>query len=147
MPHARPGKIGELQKYIVSHGLKWTQQRSVIVNHFFSPPHRHYRLEEILEKCRKEDPTISYATVYRTLIMLVEAGMAFQRHFGKGQSLFEPAGSHHHDHLICTGCGAIVEFENQTIEKLQEMVVKKHGFKLSHHKMELYGLCAKCQKK
>lgn len=139
-------KYSQLQHYIAANHLKWTRQRDIISKIFFSGPHRHYRLEEILEKCRETDSTISYATVYRTLMMLVEAGLAFQRQFGKGQSLFESISDHHHDHLICTQCGDIVEFENQTIEKLQEMVVKKHGFKLVHHKMELYGVCNRCRK-
>lgn len=136
----------KLQGYLREHGFKSTRQRDIILKIFFSGAHKHFRIEEILKKCREKDVNISYATVYRTLTMLVEGGFAFQRHFGKGQSLFEPVSDHHHDHLICTGCGTIVEFENQTIEKLQEGVVKKHGFKLSYHKMELYGLCSKCQK-
>ncbi len=136
----------QIKELMASKGLKWTHQREIIFKNFFATPHHHYRLEELLKKCRKNDDTISYATVYRTMMMLSEAGLAQQRQFGKGQSLFEVVSDHHHDHLICTKCGTIVEFENQTIEKLQEGVVKKHGFKLTHHKMELYGLCSKCQK-
>ncbi|HBF13263.1 MAG TPA: transcriptional repressor [Deltaproteobacteria bacterium] len=137
--------IETLNQYLSTKGLKKTHQRDVICNIFFAPPHRHYRIEDILEKSRKEDSTISYATVYRTLMLLVEAGLATQRHFGKGQSLFESVASHHHDHLICTQCGVIIEFENDAIEKLQESVAKKHNFKLTNHKMELYGLCHKCK--
>ncbi len=139
-------QLAAIHQYIAANGLKWTDQREVIVNEFFTSPHRHYRLEELLEICRGTDNTISYATVYRTLMLLIEAGLAHQRHFGKGQSLFEPVSDHHHDHLICTRCGVIVEFENKTIEKLQDMVVKKHGFTLTNHKMELYGICSKCKK-
>lgn len=135
-----------LQKYLVAKGFKKTHQRDIITRIFFGKAHKHYRIEEVLEKARKQDQSISYATVYRTLMMLVDAGFAFQRQFGKGQSLFEQVSSHHHDHLICTACGKIVEFENDTIEKLQETVAKKHGFKLTTHKMELYGVCPKCQK-
>lgn len=137
-------KFRLLKEHVAHHGLKWTRQRGIIADIFFKPPNRHFRLEELLKKCRGEDSSLSYATVYRTLMMLVEAGFAHQRHFGKGPSLFEPVSRHHHDHLICTSCGEIIEFENQTIEKLQEMIVKKHGFKLTHHKMELYGLCSQC---
>lgn len=133
-------------KYVAEKGLKKTHQRDTIVRVLFSPPHKHYRIEEILEKSRKKDPSVSYATVYRTLMMLLDAGVVSQRHFGKGQSLFEVISDHHHDHMICNGCGEIVEFENDTIEKLQETVAKKAGFKLSTHKMELYGLCPRCQK-
>lgn len=135
-----------LQAYLAEKGLKKTHQRDVITGIFFAPPHRHFRIEELLESSRKKDSSISYATVYRTLMMLVEAGLALQRHFGKGQSLFEQVLEHHHDHLICTECGEIIEFENDDIEKLQDAEAKKHGFRLVHHKMELYGLCPECQK-
>lgn len=147
--HNVPSKaphLEALKKYLSDKGLKKTHQRDVITKLFFSPPHRHYRIEEILEKTRAEDASISYATVYRTLMMFVDAGVASQRHFGKGQSLFEALSGDHHDHLICTKCSTIREFENDTIEKLQESVAKKWGFHLTSHKMELYGLCPKCKK-
>ena len=140
-------KLDPIYKALAEKGLKKTHQRDIVFKVFFSTPHKHYKIEELLEKSRAEDPTISYATVYRTLMMLVDAGFAFQRHFGKGQSLFEQVSKHHHDHLICTSCGAIEEFENRTIEKLQESVAKKYSFRLTSHKMELYGLCVRCQKK
>ena len=135
-----------LQKYFADRGLKKTHQREVITKIFFAPPHRHYRIEEILKKSREADTSISYATVYRTLMMFVEAGVASQRHFGKGQSLFEAISGVHHDHIICTQCGEICEFENDSIERLQESVAKKLGYKLTSHKMELYGLCPRCRK-
>lgn len=141
-----PEYVETLNHYLVSKGLKKTHQRDVITKIFFSTPHRHYRIEQLLEEARREDTSVSYATVYRTLMMLVDAGLASQRQFGKGQSLFEQTSSHHHDHLICTECGAIEEFENDTIEKIQEQVAKRHGFKLTNHKMELYGLCPNCRK-
>lgn len=134
-----------LHEYFSQKGLKKTHQRDIITKIFFSTPHRHFKIEQLLEEARAQDGSISYATVYRTLMMLVEGGFASQRQFGKGQSLFEQASDHHHDHLICTVCGDIVEFENEAIEKLQESVSKKNGFKLTHHKMELYGICKKCQ--
>lgn len=137
--------IEKLNHYLQDKGLKRTQQRDIIAQTLFAKPHKHYRIEEILEESRKNDSSISYATVYRTLMMLVDAGLAHQRHFGKGQSQFEVVTDHHHDHLICTKCKKIVEFENDTIEKLQESVAKNHGFKLVHHKMELYGICRECQ--
>jgi Fur family ferric uptake transcriptional regulator len=104
-------------------------------------------IEKVWEEARKINPQIGYATVYRTLILLVEARLAQQRHFSSGQSLFELAGDEHHDHLICTECGKIFEFENDTIESLQERIAKKFAFRLTSHKMELYGICAACQKK
>lgn len=137
-------KIEDLSRFLSTKGFKKTHQRDIITRIFFAKPHSHYRIEEMLELARLQDASISYATVYRTLMMLVDVGLALQRQFGKGQSLFEQVSQDHHDHLICTQCGKIVEFENDTIEKLQETVAKKNGFKLTHHKMELYGLCSDC---
>jgi Fur family ferric uptake transcriptional regulator len=94
---------------------------------------------------RKRSPKVGYATVYRTLKLLTEAGIAAARQFGDGQTRFEVMGDHgHHDHLICVQCGLILEFENDAIERLQdEMAENLGGFKLVRHKLELYGLCPK----
>jgi hypothetical protein len=73
-------------------------------------------------------------------------GLASPRHFEDGQTRYEAAiGRHHHDHLICTSCHAIIEFENERIEELQDMVARQHGFLVTRHKLELYGLCKACQ--
>ena len=88
------------------------------------------------------DPKVGYATVYRTLRLLAECKMANARHFGDGVTRYELADDeHHHDHLICVDCGAIVEFEDDAIELLQERVAERHGFTLQSHKHELYGHC------
>jgi len=134
----------KLNSYLAKHHLKSTKQRDVIVKTFFDCEGDHITIEELLELVRKENASIGYATVYRTLMLLVEAGVAHQRHFHDGQSRFEINSAHHHDHLICTECNKIVEFENGTIEEIQDSIAKDHGFKLTGHKMELYGLCEKC---
>ncbi len=85
------------------------------------------------------------ATVYRTLNILCQCGLAQQRHFGDARTLYDNVSNKsHHDHLICTDCGKIVEFENPAIERLQELVAKKNRFSIYSHKLELYGLCARC---
>ena len=90
--------------------------------------------------------TIGAATVYRTMKILTDAGLASARHFEGGQTRYEAAlDRHHHDHLICTGCSRIIEFENEQIEELQDRVADEHGFRVTHHKLELYGLCRDCQ--
>jgi Fur family ferric uptake transcriptional regulator len=134
-----------LARFLAERGLKATRQRNAIVETFLAVE-GHISVEELLAKVREEDPRISQATVYRTMRLLTEAGLAHSRQFGEGQSRFEPAaGREHHDHLICTACGAIVEFENERIERLQHEEARRHGFSISHHKMELYGLCRACQ--
>jgi Fur family ferric uptake transcriptional regulator len=136
-----------LNEYLSRHNLKSTHQRDTIIDVFFNLKNKHVKIEELLEFVRKVDSKIGYATVYRTLLLLVQAGLAEQSHFNDGQSRFEAVSEHHHDHLICTECGKISEFENETIEELQEAIAKKMKFKLTGHKMELYGVCAECQKK
>ena len=101
-------------------------------------------IDDLLAKVRKRSPKVGYATVYRTMKLLTDSGIAAARQFGDGQTRYEVMGDGHghHDHLICTNCGLILEFENDTIEQLQdEMADRLGGFKLVRHKLELYGLC------
>lgn len=135
-----------LSQYMNQHGLKHTRQRSLIIDAFFATG-GHLSVEDVLSKVREQDSKVSMATVYRTMKLLSECGLAHARNFGDGQTRYEAAiGRHHHDHLICTGCGTIIEFENNRIEALQEMVARRHGFRVTSHKMELYGLCRSCQR-
>ncbi|MDX2008978.1 MAG: transcriptional repressor [Myxococcaceae bacterium] len=127
-------------------GLKSTRQRNLILDTFFQLD-GHFSVEQLWGKVRELDPRVSVATVYRTMKLLAESGLAHAQNFGDGQTRYEPAiGREHHDHLICTRCGTIVEFENDRIEAMQEAVARKHGFRVTSHKMELYGLCRACQK-
>jgi Fur family ferric uptake transcriptional regulator len=135
-----------LQRYLQQRGLKSTRQRWLIVDAFFEMD-GHHSVEEVWAKVRVADPRVSVATVYRTMKLLTESGLVQGRNFGDGQTRYEPAvGRQHHDHLICTRCGTIIEFENDRIEVLQEAVARRHGFVVQSHKMELYGLCKSCQK-
>jgi Fur family transcriptional regulator, ferric uptake regulator len=135
-----------LQRYMAQHGLKSTRQRSLIIDTFFSVG-GHLSVEELWNRVRQQDAKVSVATVYRTMKLLNECGLAHARNFGDGQTRYEAAaGRHHHDHLICTHCGTIVEFEDDRIEEMQDAVARKHGFTVTSHKMELYGLCRNCQR-
>jgi len=128
-------------------GLRSTDQRRVIVETFFRAPN-HVSIEELLARVRAEEPRVGYATVYRTLKLMAESGIAYEREFGDGLTRYELADSHaHHDHLICDQCGGITEFEEPEIERLQEKVAVAHGFALRTHKHELYGTCPECQAK
>ncbi len=129
--------------YLREHGLRTTAQRQVVTDMFFRAT-EHLSIEELLAESRQEDPKIGYATVYRTLKLLSEAGLARQFHFGDGLTRYEPTlGDEHHDHIICADCGVILEFENERIEQLQRKVAKEEGFVLQHHKLELYGSCVR----
>ena len=107
-----------------------------------------WSIEELLAKVRERDPRVGYATVYRTLKLLAECGVANERRFGDGLTRYELADdATHHDHLICLDCGDIVEFEEPRVEELQDKVARRHGFVLRSHKHELYGICPRCQTK
>lgn len=144
--HDKHDKEEVLERYMAARGLKSTRQRSLIIDTFFGNS-GHHSVEELWSQVRKQDAKVSVATVYRTMKLLSDCGLAHARNFGDGQTRYEAAiGRHHHDHLICTSCGQIVEFENDRIEALQDAVARRHGFKVISHKMELYGLCQACAK-
>jgi Fur family ferric uptake transcriptional regulator len=135
-----------LKAQLAQRGLKSTRQRSLIVDTFLAVK-GHLDVDALLARVRRADPKISAATVYRTMKLLAEIGIAHAQRFGDGHTRYESAvDRHHHDHLICTRCGDIIEFENDRIEALQDSVARRHGFKVTRHKLELYGLCQSCQK-
>jgi len=132
---------------MVKKGLRSTDQRRLIVETFFGAPN-HVSIEELLGQVRAKDPKVGYATVYRTLKLLTECGVALERRFGDGLTRYELADeSSHHDHLICVECDKILEFEEDRIETLQEEIAKKYGYILKSHKHEMYGVCPECQAK
>ena len=138
---------GVLHAYMEKKGLRSTGQRRLILETFFASPN-HVSIEELLAKVRGKDKHVGYATVYRTLKLLTECGVAYERKFGDGLTRYELADEEsHHDHLICLECGTITEFEEPQIERLQEKVAERYGFQLGTHKHELYGVCAKCRGK
>jgi Fur family ferric uptake transcriptional regulator len=133
------------REFMARKGLKSTRQREIILDFFLSSK-RHMSVEELYRKLRARH-RIGYATVCRTLKLFAQSGIAHDMRFGDGQTRYEYlAEGGHHDHLVCTGCGTIAEFENKTIEELQKAVAESHGFIIHSHKLELYGLCAKCRK-
>ena len=124
------------------HGLRSTDQRRVIVDKLFTDAPAHVTIDGMLEMVKREDSRIGYATVYRTMRMLGEAGILHEYKFSDGMTRYELADSHgHHDHIICMDCGLIQEFEEPLIEELQNRIAAQMGFNLRHHKHELYGRC------
>ena len=137
--------MGQFHDYLSRKQLKSTRQRDLIARCFFRQP-GHISIDDLLGVVREENPRIGYATVYRTLKLLTECGLAALRQFGDGQRMYEIAGdTAHHDHLICIECEHVLEFENDDIEKLQDQVARSFGFNLVRHKLELYGLCPKAR--
>jgi Fur family ferric uptake transcriptional regulator len=132
------------RQYIADQGLKSTPQREIILDEFLRLEHP--STEDLYQSLRRKHPNIGYATVHRALKLFAECGIATVRNFGDGAQRFEscPQGEHH-DHLVCTECGLIIEFENSQIEKLQQQVAQSHSFSVIDHRLELYGRCEKCQ--
>ena len=132
------------QDFIAARGLKSTRQRDVILEAFLDSD-RHLSIEELYLHLRGGNLTIGYVTVYRTLKLFAESGIAREFQFGDGQTRYEHVvKGEHHDHLVCVRCGAISEFSNDAIEAIQDEIATSHGFHIQYHKMELYGVCAAC---
>ena len=147
--HDSIGKTSEalsrLAGFLSERGLRLTGQRRVIADIFFGSE-GHHSAEEIYRLVREAHPGIGPATVYRTLKLLREAGMATGMNTGDGLARYEsPVRRSHHDHLVCRRCGRIVEFENDRIEDLQRRVAEQHGFVVTDHRLELFGICGACR--
>lgn len=139
-------RFGRFKEHLRTQRLKSTAQRDTIARVFFATQ-RHISVEELYGEVRKRNPRIGYATVYRTMKLLTECGLAAERHFRDGEARYESAEKRHHDHLICETCGGIVEFTDERIERLQEQIARRLAFHFTGHKMELYGVCSACRKK
>lgn len=122
-------------------GLKSTWQRDVIARAFFQID-KHISVDELLAEVRKESPRVGYATVYRTLKLLVEHGFANPRHFDDGQTRFDPQFfKEQHDHLICVDCRRILEFDNEEIVDRIHTQAQHLGFTVTRRSLEIYGTC------
>lgn len=134
-------------QYLDNYSLRMTNQRELLFNLFMNAK-GHISADEFFVLAKSKDSTLGVATIYRFLKLLREAGIADEIVFGEGKLRYEKKyGMDHHDHLICEKCGENIEFLNENIEKLQDQIAESFGFKLTRHKMYLFGLCTKCQNK
>jgi len=148
------GKKKEFQKekqifleHIQKAGLRKTAQRDLILE-IFLKTEEHLSSEDLYWLVQKQDPTVGHTTVYRTLKLLTEAGLAREVRFGDGKSYYEHHYNHeHHDHMICTECGKVIEFFSPELEALQDAMAEKFEFKLTHHSLRILGVCSDCQKR
>jgi Fur family transcriptional regulator, ferric uptake regulator len=151
-PSQRRGRNVEALKapwraFLQNRRLHDSKVREVIVDVFLESE-QHVDLQMLLDAARARNPGVSLATVYRTMRLLEEAGLAHARDFGSGSALYEVAvGRDHHDHLICEKCGQIEEFFSEEIEELQRAMAERHGFSVVKHRHELYGRCKECRSK
>lgn len=132
-----------LVRYLGEHRLKRTKQREAILDVFLAAG-GHLTSEEVFQAVRELHSNIGYTTVYRTMKLLCDARVANERHFDDGITRYEIK-HQHHDHLVCVECGEIIEFECEAIEASQNEIAERHGFRILHHRHELYGHCAGCR--
>ena len=133
------GAIDVFKSYLKKNNLKMTNERIEILEAAFDT-HDHFEADELLYMLKEKGSNVSRATVYRTLDILVQCGLASKDNFGGQTAKYEHIYGHkHHDHIICTDDDTIIEFYDERIEKLQEEIAEKHGIKLTHHVMQLYG--------
>jgi len=135
------------ERYLAEKNLHYTKPRGYIVDAFLRTE-KHVSTQELYDIVRKKHPEVGYATVSRTLKLLAQSEIGREVDFGDGIARFEHDYGHdHHDHLVCTGCGRFVEIYNKRLEKLQDEMVKEHGYIQKSHRLNIFGLCPKCQKK
>ncbi len=139
-------KKERLKTYMKQKGFKSTRQRDIIASEFFKCED-HITAEDLYLKINKRHKEIGSTTVYRTLKLLAESGLATAQVFADQLTRYEPVSEdEHHDHLICLDCGSIIEFEDPKLERLQEKIASDFGFSIVDHKMEFYGYCRDCKK-
>lgn len=127
-----------------SSGLKATLPRIKILEVFQQSAQRHMTAEDVYKVLLTEGSDIGLATVYRVLTQFEAAGIVERHHFEGGHSVFELKDNAHHDHLVCTSCGKVVEFKDEIIEERQRQMAESHGFSLTDHSLYLYGMCRDC---
>jgi len=137
--------IEELKRIVKQKGLKYTEQREIVLNVLISATD-HLSAEDVYNGIKKMYPesNIGIATVYRALSFLEEVNLITSIAFGAEGKKYESNAKAHHDHLICTSCGKIIEFLDNEIEKRQDKIAKKNNFKILSHSMQLYGTCKEC---
>lgn len=134
----KPG-VPTLEEQCVQKGMRMTDQRRVIAQ-VIEAAIDHPDVEELYRRASAQDPRISLSTVYRTLNLFEEAGLVTKHDFKDGRARFEPIPDEHHDHLIDIRSGKVIEFRNEEIEAIQDVIAKRLGYKLVDHRLELYAI-------
>jgi Fur family ferric uptake transcriptional regulator len=136
--------LDEFRRYLGDHNLPATQQRLAVAEAVFFAG-EHLSAEEIGRRVAKRG-AVGTATVYRTLDLLVRAGLAKEHDFGEGFKRYEPlAAGQVHEHCICSSCGRVTEFSNDRLERMIALLAEEVEFRPDHHRLEIYGLCRSCQ--
>ncbi len=136
----------QFKDYIKNKGLKFTSQRETVLEEILKT-NGHFEIEDIVLKMKNKNINVSRATVYRTLNILKDMGLITEVIKYNNKTIYEISLKEHHDHLICTKCGKIIEFHEEEIEKLQDKICQLYEFVPSFHRLEIFGLCNDCRQK
>ncbi len=140
-------EVKRFRSFLLTQGLKLTRERTALVREIFST-HYHFEADELLFKMKQKDVKISRATVYRTLELLVKSGMVRRVHLGEEHYHYEHVtGDSHHDHLICTTCGNVIEFNDPQLEARQREICARKKFTPTFHNLQILGVCDACHRK
>jgi len=140
-------EINRFQQFLASQKLKLTSERVALVREIFST-HYHFEADELLFKMKEKNVKISRATIYRTLELLVRSGLVRRVHLGEDHYHYEyVSGNSHHDHLICTACGTVIEFHDPELEERQREICERKKFTPTFHNLQILGLCDSCRRK
>jgi Fur family ferric uptake transcriptional regulator len=140
-------EINRFQTFLGTQGLRLTRERIALVRVIFST-HYHFEADELLLKMKQAGVKISRATIYRTLELLVKSGMVRRVHLGEDHYHYEHvSGNSHHDHLICTTCGSVIEFHDVALEKRTHEICDKKKFTPTFHNLQILGICDSCRRK
>jgi Fur family ferric uptake transcriptional regulator len=135
----KPAHAATLEEQCAQKGMRMTDQRRVIAQ-VIEAAVDHPDVEELYRRASAQDPRISLSTVYRTLNLFEEAGLVTKHDFRDGRARFELIPDEHHDHLIDIRSGKVIEFRNEEIEAIQDVIAKRLGYKLVDHRLELYAV-------
>ena len=139
-------KINQFKSFLRNNNSLWSTEREQITRYVLSHSD-HFSADELYLRLMQDSYTISRATVYRTLDLLVKSTLVIKTQLKSGAYLYEHAKDEaHHDHLICNKCGKIIEFHSDKIESLQKQIAKQNEFTMTGHSLRIYGICKECQK-
>ncbi|HVT05262.1 MAG TPA: transcriptional repressor [Thermoanaerobaculia bacterium] len=140
-------EITRFQGFLEQQGLKLTTERKSLVREIFAT-HYHFEADELLFKLKEKSIKISRATIYRTLELLVKSGMVRRVHLGEDHYHYERVTKNsHHDHLVCTTCGSVIEFHDSFLEARQREICERKKFTPTFHNLQILGICDACRQK
>lgn len=141
-------EVDRFRDFLEEHGQKLTSEREALVREIFAT-HYHFEADELLFRMKQKGVKISRATIYRALDLLVKSGMVRRVHLGEDHFHYERVtrDEEHHDHLICTTCGAVVEFHDADLEARRKLICENHDFEPTFHNLQILGVCKRCRRK